>query len=157
DPQELERVQTRAAALERLHRKYGPDLLEHLQTVRREMDSIGLTETKKDDLRSRINQLREEYSKASASLSRKRRAAAKGLESAVERELKSLAMPHARFAITWTDLTPGGASGIDRPELLISPNPGEELQPVEKIASGGELSRVMLALRTQLALDGSKK
>src|SRR2546421_6715364 len=104
DPQELERAQTRSAELERLHRKYGPDLLQHLQKVRREMDSIGLTETKKDALRSRITGLQDEYSAASASLSKKRRSAGRKLESAVERELKALAMPHARFSITWTDV-----------------------------------------------------
>ncbi len=157
DPQELERAQSRLAELERLHRKYGPDLLEHLQKVRREMDSIGLTETKKDELKGTIDRLRQEYSQAAASLSRKRRAASKKLEEAVERELKSLAMPNARFMITWVDVSPGRASGIDRPELLISPNPGEEPRPMEKIASGGELSRVMLALRTVLAVDDSQK
>ena len=157
DPQELERAQSRLAELERLHRKYGPDLLEHLQKVRREMDSIGLTETKKDQLKGKIAQLRQEYSQAAASLSRKRRAASKKLEGAVERELKSLAMPNARFMITWADVSPGRASGIDRPELLISPNPGEDPRPLEKIASGGELSRVMLALRTILAVDESAK
>src|SRR5262249_18559212 len=61
DPQELERLQTRLAELERLHRKYGPDLLEHVQKVRREMDSIGLTETKKDELRAKISAIRKEY------------------------------------------------------------------------------------------------
>jgi DNA repair protein RecN (Recombination protein N) len=157
DPQELERAQTRLAALERLHRKYGPDLLEHVQKVRREMDSIGLTEAKKDELRTRIMELREEYSRVSAVLSNTRRASGRRLESAVERELRSLAMPHARFAIGWTDVQPGRATGIDRPELLISPNPGEEPRPLEKIASGGELSRIMLALRTELAVDGTKK
>jgi DNA repair protein RecN (Recombination protein N) len=157
DPQELERAQTRLAELERLHRKYGPDLLQHLQKVRREMDSIGLTETKKDELRIQIKGLQEEYSRTSALLSKTRRTASKRLESAVERELKSLAMPHALFSIMWTDVSPGRATGVDRPELLISPNPGEEPRPLEKIASGGELSRVMLALRTVLAVDGSKK
>jgi DNA repair protein RecN (Recombination protein N) len=157
DPQELERAQSRLAELERLHRKYGPDLLEHLQKVRREMDSIGLTETKKDDLKDKIDRLRQEYSQAAASLSRKRRTASKKLEEAVERELKSLAMPNARFMIKWVDVSPGRAVGIDRPDLLISPNPGEEPRPLEKIASGGELSRVMLALRTVLAVDDSEK
>ena len=157
DPQELERVQTRLAELERLHRKYGPDLLDHLQKVRREMDSIGLTETKKDELHAKIAGLRKEYSEAAISLSRKRRAASKKLEAATERELKSLAMPHARFTIRWADVVPGRASGIDRPELLISANPGEEPWPLEKIASGGELSRVMLALRTILAVDRPHK
>src|SRR6267142_1680119 len=99
DPQELERVQARLAELERLHRKYGPDLLDHLQKVRREMDSIGLTETKKEELKRKITALRQEYSAAAVSLSRKRRSASKKLETAVERELKSLAMPHARFTV----------------------------------------------------------
>lgn len=157
DPQELERIQARLADLERLHRKYGPDLLEHLQKVRREMDNIGLTETKKEELQAKIGVLRTEYSAAAASLSKKRRGASKKLEAAVERELKSLAMPHARFTIVWTGITPGRASGTDRPELLISPNPGEEPRPLEKIASGGELSRVMLALRTVLAVDRPHK
>jgi DNA repair protein RecN (Recombination protein N) len=157
DPQELERVQTRLAELERLHRKYGPDLLDHLQKVRREMDSIGLTESKKDELAAKIAGMRQQYAEAAAALSKKRRSASKKLEAAVERELKSLAMPHARFAIRWSDVTPGRAAGIDRPELLISANPGEEPWPLEKIASGGELSRVMLALRTVLAVDRSRK
>lgn len=157
DPQELERVQARLAALERLHRKYGPDLLDHLHKVRREMDSIGLTETKKEELQTKIAELRAEYTEAARSLSKKRRAASKKLESGVERELKSLAMPNARFTIAWSDVTPGRATGVDRPDLLISPNPGEELRPLEKIASGGELSRVMLALRTILAVDRRHK
>lgn len=157
DPQELERVQARLAELERLHRKYGPDLLEHLQKVRREMDSIGLTETKKEELQQQIAAVRQQYDEAAGSLSKKRRAASRELEAVIERELHSLAMPHARFNIRWSDLTPGRASGIDRPELLISPNPGEEPRPLEKIASGGELSRVMLALRTVLAVDRADK
>jgi DNA repair protein RecN (Recombination protein N) len=157
DPQELERLQARLSELERLHRKFGADLLDHLQKVRREMDSIGLTETKKGELQQKIKELREEYSAAAAALSKKRRTASKKLESAVERELKSLAMPHARFSIAWKDVSPGRASGVDSPDLLISANPGEEPRPLEKIASGGELSRIMLALRTVLAVDRTHK
>jgi DNA repair protein RecN (Recombination protein N) len=157
DPRELERVQTRLAELERLHRKYGPDLLEHVHKVRREMDSIGLTETKKEELQAEISGIRQQYAETTLQLSKKRRAASKKLEAAVEQELRSLAMPQARFTVAWTDVSPGRASGIDRPELLISANPGEELRAVEKIASGGELSRVMLALRTVLAVDDPRK
>ena len=157
DPQQLEQAQARLAELERLHRKYGPDPLEHLHNVRRELDSIGLTETKKDGLQIRLAALKKEYAEAAALLSSKRRAASKGLESAVERELKSLAMPQVRFVIAWQDVSPGRARGIDRPELLISPNPGEEPRPLERIASGGELSRVMLALRSVLAVDRPQK
>ena len=157
NPQELERAQTRLAELERLHRKYGPDLLAHLQKVRREMDSIGLTETKKVQLLARIAGLQEDYVQAARSLSKKRRTASKRLELAVERELKSLAMPNARFVIVWTDVSPGRSAGVDRPDLSMSANPGEEVQPLEKVASGGELSRVMLALRTVLAVDRPQK
>ena len=157
DPQELERVQARLAELERLHRKYGPDLLDHLQKVRREMDSIGLTEAKKEQLQAKISDLRQQYNQAATELSKKRRTASKRLEGAVEREFKSLAMPHARFTIAWTDISPGRAAGVDRPELLISANPGEQPWPLEKIASGGELSRLMLALRTVLATDRTQK
>jgi DNA repair protein RecN (Recombination protein N) len=157
NPDELERLQSRLAVLERLHRKYGPDLLIHLQKVRREMDSIGLTETKKEELQGKISVVRQQYHEVSAQLSKKRRAASKKLEASVERELHSLAMPHARFTIAWNDVAPGRASGIDRPELMISANPGEEPWPLEKIASGGELSRVMLALRTVLAVDRAQK
>jgi len=157
DPRELERVQTRLAELERLHRKYGPDLLEHVDKVRREMDSIGLTETKKEQLQAEISGIRQQYTETALQLSKKRRAASKKLEAAVEQQLRSLAMPHARFMVAWTDVSPGRASGIDRPELLISANPGEEPRALEKIASGGELSRVMLALRTVLAVDDTRK
>ncbi len=157
DPQQLEQAQARLAELERLHRKYGPDLLEHLHKVRRELDSIGLTETKKDELQIRLAALKKEYAEAASLLSGQRRTASKSLESAVERELKSLAMPQARFVIAWQDVSPGRASGIDRPELLISPNSGEEPRPLERIVSGGELSRVMLALRSVLAVDRPQK
>jgi DNA repair protein RecN (Recombination protein N) len=156
NPQELEKLQTRLAELERLHRKYGPDLLEHFQKIRREMDSIGLTEVKKEELQVKISALQQHYTEAASRLSKKRRQACKKLEASVERELHSLAMPHSRFSIAWTAV-PGRATGIDRPELLISANPGEDPWPLDKIASGGELSRVMLALRTVLAVDQVQK
>ena len=157
DPQQLERLQSRLAELERLHRKYGADLLDYLQKVRREMDSIGLTETKKGELQEKISRLRQEYSDAATALRKKRHVASRKLEAAVGRELRSLAMPQARFEIQWTEVNPGRVTGIDKPELLISANPGEEPRPIEKIASGGELSRVMLALRTVLAVDRPHK
>jgi DNA repair protein RecN (Recombination protein N) len=121
------------------------------------MDSIGLTESKKEQLQAKIADLRQEYSVLAGQLSKRRRGTSKKLEAAVERELHSLAMPNARFRISWADMAPGRASGIDRPELLISANPGEEPWPLERIASGGELSRAMLALRTVLAVDHRQK
>src|SRR5262249_36138896 len=135
DPRELERVQTRLAELERLQRKYGPDLLDHLQKVRREIDNIGLTEDKKEDLQGKLTALHRQYEKSASELSRRRRQATKTLESSVERELKSLAMPHARFVIRWEDVRPGRASGFDLPEFQISTNPGEEPMPLKSVAS----------------------
>jgi DNA repair protein RecN (Recombination protein N) len=157
NPQELERLQSRLAELERLHRKYGPDLLGHLQKVTGEMDSMGLAETQKDTLLQQIANLREDYNKVAQTLSRKRRAASAKLETQVVRELKSLAMPNVRFEVQWTDVTPGRSRGIDRADFMISANPGEDLRLLEKVASGGELSRIMLALRTVLVVDEASK
>ena len=157
NPAEQERLQSRLAELERLHRKYGPDLLGHLDKVNGEVDSMGLAEAQKDKLVQQLTVLREDYNKVARSLSRKRRAASAGLQTQVVRELKSLAMPNVRFEVQWSDVTPGRSRGIDRADFLISANPGEELRPLEKVASGGELSRVMLALRTVLVVDEAAK
>jgi DNA repair protein RecN (Recombination protein N) len=157
NPQELERVQFRLAELERLHRKYGRDLLGHLEKVLGEMDSMGLAEAQKDKLLQQIASLREDYNKVAQMLSQKRRTASAKLEAQVVRELKSLAMPNVRFEVQWSDVTPGRARGIDRADFLISANPGEDLRPLDKVASGGELSRIMLALRTVLVVDEHSK
>src|SRR5882724_5346474 len=157
DPGELERLQSRLAELERLQRKYGSDLTGHLDRVQAEMDSIGLTESRKEELGQKLSALEQQYSKAAQALSRKRRAASKKLEDLVVGELKSLAMPTVRFEVRWSDVTPGRSTGIDRAEFHISANTGEEPRPLEKIASGGELSRIMLALRTVMTSDRGQK
>jgi DNA repair protein RecN (Recombination protein N) len=156
NPQEVERLQSRLAELERLHRKYGPDLLEHLAKVNGEMDSMGLAEAQKDKLLQQIASLREAYNKDALALSRKRRAASPKLERQIIDELKSLAMPNVRFQVHWSDVAPG-SRGIDAAEFRISANPGEDLRALEKVASGGELSRIMLALRTVLVVDETGK
>jgi DNA repair protein RecN (Recombination protein N) len=156
DPGEIERLQSRLSELERLHRKYGPDLLAHLETVNEEMDSLGLLESQKDKLSGEIAGLRAEYGKVARELSKKRRSASAKLETQVVRELKSLAMPNARFEVGWSETSPGGVQGIDRAEFLISANPGEDPRPLDRIASGGELSRIMLALRTILGMAGEQ-
>ena len=157
NPQEVERLQSRLAELERLHRKYGPDLLEHLAKVNGEMDSMGLAETQKDKLLQQIASLREAYNKDALTLSRKRRAASGKLQRQIIDELKSLAMPNVRFQVKWSDVAPGRSRGIDAAEFQISANPGEDLRALEKVASGGELSRIMLALRTVLVVDEAGK
>ena len=157
NPQEVERLQSRLAELERLHRKYGPDLLEHLAKVNGEMDSMGLAEAQKDKLLQQIASLREAYNKDALTLSRKRRAASGKLERQIIDELKSLAMPNVRFQVKWSDIAPGRSRGVDAAEFQISANPGEDLRALEKVASGGELSRIMLALRSVLVVDEAGK
>ena len=156
DPAELEHLQGRLAELERLHRKYGPDLLAHLTKVSRELDNLGLTESKKADISRQLTELRDNYARAAGELRTTRHRVSRTLEQSVTGELRSLAMPSAGFSIRWKPVEPS-ATGIDRPVLLLAPNPGEEPAPLSQIASGGELSRIMLALRTVLAVDGGNK
>jgi DNA repair protein RecN (Recombination protein N) len=157
DPRELDRLQARLADLERLQRKYGPDLLAHLEMVNAEIEGMGQTESRREELTAAIEKVEEGYAKAARALSAKRRPAAKRLEALIDRELKSLAMPHAHVSVAWEDVSPGNANGIDHAELRLAANPGEEARPLERVASGGELSRVMLALRTVLVGEGGGK
>ncbi len=157
DPEEMENGQARLAELERLHRKYGPDLIHHLGKVLEELDSIGLTETKRSEVEERLAATCKDYDEAARELSVTRRKRSGEFGRAVREEIRSLAMPQADFDIRWETLTPGRATGIDRPALLLAPNPGEEAAILSEIASGGELSRTMLALRAVLAVDGRDK
>jgi DNA repair protein RecN (Recombination protein N) len=108
DPKELERIQSRLAELERLHRKYGPDLLAHLDKVTREMDSMGLTEHQKDTLMQRVAALRVDYDKAARALSRKRRAASESSRSMWSRTEVPCHAPRS-ISRSWTDVIPGRA------------------------------------------------
>jgi DNA repair protein RecN (Recombination protein N) len=154
DTGELDALQRRLLDLERLHRKYGDDLLAHLETVIQEMDTIGLRESRRDEVSQQLFDLRKRYVEVAGELSRSRKAVCPALAGQVTREIRSLAMPAADFSIEWTILDPGRASGIDEPRFVLAPNPGEESGPLSQIASGGELSRTMLALRTVLTRDG---
>lgn len=150
DPARLEAVEARLAVLDRIKRKYGPslqDVLRFLEQVRRELASMESAEEQVHQLRAERDRLASEYEKLAQELSRRRLEAAGELERAVEAELATLAMPRARFQVA---LTRGSwnAYGIDRVEFLFSANPGEEPRPLDKVASGGEISRVALALKT---------
>jgi DNA repair protein RecN (Recombination protein N) len=154
-PERLAEVEDRLAQLDRLKRKYGP-LLENVIALGAELERKLCEMENKDEvlrgLRIELTKAAEQYLEAAQAISRQRYEAARQLEKLVEREINELAMK-ARFKSeisgsqhesNWTP------SGFDQVTYLISANPGEPLGPVEKIASGGELSRVMLALKTSV-------
>ena len=154
-PDRLAEVEDRLAALDRLKRKYGPSLEEVIATGAEIEGKLNEMENKDEVLRKlRLDLARaaEHYLQAARCLSRRRYEAAGKLEKQVESGVNELAMK-ARFKVEVSGSDEEGnwaARGFDAVQYLISANPGEPLGPVEKIASGGELSRVMLALKTTI-------
>jgi DNA repair protein RecN (Recombination protein N) len=153
NPGRLEEVETRLAAIDRLKRKYGrsiPEILGFLEEVRRQIESAENTGERMERLRKERKRLAAEFERLAAELTECRRAAARGLERKVEAELAQLAMERTVFRV---DLAPAAWSehGADAAEFLVSPNAGEDPRPLEKVASGGEISRIALALKTCLA------
>jgi DNA repair protein RecN (Recombination protein N) len=159
DPARLDAIETRLAALEKLRRKYGATLEEVIafhQDVARNLSAVESSGERRAALAKEVAALTTGYESAAGRLSKLRREAARRLAKSVEGELASLAMEKTRVEIR---VTPAewSAAGADAVEILISPNVGEELKPLEKIASGGELSRVALALKTCIAPARAEK
>ena len=159
DPGRLEEVESRLAALEKLKRKYGAsveEVLVFLEDVRIQLAAVEHSSERREGLRKEVARLAAEYESASAKLSAVRKDAARQLAKRVEQELASLAMEKTSVEIRVT-ATAWSESGADAVEIFISPNVGEEPKPLEKIASGGELSRVALALKTCTAPSRASK
>jgi DNA repair protein RecN (Recombination protein N) len=157
NPQRLEEVEDRLAALDRLKRKYGPalpDVLAHLQTVTRQLAELESSDELARAAQQEIEAATARYRQLAEELSARRKSAAVRLEKSVARILAELAMENTVFRVHFApppDGEEGSAwkpAGFDRLEFLISPNPGEPLRPADQVASGGELSRLMLALKT---------
>lgn len=151
-PEHLAEVEDRLVLLDRLKRKYGPTLEQVIQFGAEVSGKLSEVENKDEilgQLRAELAQAAEEYLRAAKALSKTRAAAARRLEKLVESEINDLAMKSAfRIEITSSvEESNWGASGIDQVVYMISTNPGEPLRQLEHIASGGELSRVMLALK----------
>ncbi len=157
-PESLEAVEERLDVIDKLKRKYGPgipEVLAHLEATRVEEKELISGQEKLEGLDREVTERFEGYSAKARRLSALRAGRAPELERLVEKEIALLGMKKAKFR---ADVRTGPASlsdpssirdeGTDDVEFLISPNPGEELRPLRKIASGGELSRVMLALRS---------
>jgi DNA repair protein RecN (Recombination protein N) len=154
-PERLAELEDRLALLHRLKRKYGPTLAEVIafgEDVRRKLTEMGNKDEVLRELRAKLAAAADEYKKAARSVSRKRTEAGRKLEKLVEAEVNDLAM-RASFRIAveeneadehWTSL------GINDVTYLIATNAGETMRPLEQIASGGELSRVMLALKASV-------
>ena len=158
-PEHLAQVEDRLALLDRLKRKYGPTLEEVIQfgaDVSRKLSEIENKDEILRQLRSELAKAAGKYLRAAGTLSKKRLEAAARLEKLVEGEIYDLAMRSA-FRIEMTSSEEEGnwtASGIDQVVYMIGTNPGEPLRQLEHIASGGELSRVMLALKASVEAGG---
>ena len=167
NPKRLNEVETRLGLLATLKKKYGSDeeaVLAFAEQAREKLDNISHAEERIAEMEEMEEKLLLQLAEAASRLSESRSAAAETLSSAVEKELADLKMAGARFSASITrkpdeagvDLGDGEkvrftGSGVDHVEFLIAPNPGEGLKPMVKIASGGETSRLMLALKNVLA------
>jgi DNA repair protein RecN (Recombination protein N) len=165
-PGRLDEIESRLALIERLKRKYGATVDEILafgERCRRELQGEGSPEERQKELEAERSRAAEVYLEKARALSQQRRREAPLLARKVEAELALLAMERTRFQVrfepeavsadsaTWTE------RGLERAEFLLSPNPGEELRPLARIASGGELSRILLALESVAHDGGSGK
>ncbi len=157
-PARLQQAEERLAQLERLKRRYGPtlaDVLARHRALADELADLDQGDTRLATLTTEQGAARDGYLSAARALSGERRRAARDLAGALERQLQDLAMEATRFEVRFNDAplpeTAWSASGIDAAEFYVSPNPGEDLRPLARVASGGELSRIMLAIKTLTA------
>ena len=150
NPARLEEVDNRLAALGKLKRKYGAtiaEVLSFLDEVKKQIAAVESAEERMRELRESRRKLAEIYEAAAKKLSAARQSGGKELARRVEKELASLAMERTVFQVDREE-APWSETGIDRVRFLVSPNRGEEPRPLEHVASGGELSRIALALKT---------
>jgi len=156
-PDEYDRLETKLSLLRRLEKKYATDedgLIAHLDECRKRLDDIEYSSDKVILLRKKLAQLQDETMKAAKSLSEGRKAAAKRLSTRIEDELRYLSMPSVKFEVEMLPI--GGeigfdSTGCDEVRFLMSANAGAEVGRISKIASGGELSRIMLAMKSVFA------
>ena len=169
DPTRLQAIEERLADIGRLKRKYGSTIaaiLRYRQQISHEHLALTRHEEHLEDITAELGKLRQTLKSRAVTLSDKRRQTAERLQRAIQQELHDLNMPHTVFQIACAlrhhpegDIIVGTervaltAEGIDEIEYLFSPNPGQPLKPLSRIASGGELSRVMLALKSVLVRE----
>lgn len=156
DPDRLDGIESRLATLEKLRRKYGATIEEMLAFLDDVTRNIALTESaaeRRAEIEKRQAKLATEFSEAADRLTASRRNAGTELARRVKAELKDLAMERTTFEVRVTPAT-WSVSGADSVAFYVSANVGEEPRPIEKVASGGELSRIALALKTCVTTSG---
>jgi len=159
NPMRLEEIENRLEEIDRLKRKYGStveEVLSFKHKIDEALKSFTSGEERLSQLEGRLEPLRQTVIRLGEKLSGERKKVALELKKSVERELNSLGMKKTIFEIH-IDPLPLSLKGVDRVEFLISPNVGEEVKPLAKIASGGELSRLMLAMKRILAKVGGRQ
>ena len=163
-PERLATVEARLAELEGLKRRYGPTLSEvirYQETIAEELATLGLTDKELDIITQRERERKDEFVRVAEELSLARRAAALRLTVRLQILLRKLGIPNATFETQFSSeelpQDKWSESGLDEGEFFFSANPGETVRPFARIASGGELSRVMLALKTLAPVDNVGK
>ena len=158
-PDELDRLESRLDVIYRLKKKYGPtvaDMLDYLERCRRELEQIQDADDTIQRLEKELEGARAEAGRRGEALSKARQQAARELQSRVQEELRQLDMPKVRFQVEFAPVSGEDGmdeTGLDQVQFLMSANVGEGLRPIQKVASGGELARIMLALKNVLAED----
>lgn len=153
NPERLAQIEDRLDLLKTLKRKYGEsveEILRYREELGQKLDTLENAEERLSELEAAEKAALTEVEKRAAQLTQARKKAAEPFSKGIQTELKDLAMAATRFAVA-IEPAPLSPSGGDAVEFLISPNPGEPLKPLAKIASGGELSRVMLALKSVMS------
>lgn len=158
DPELIEKVSKRLETIDRLERKYGPnldDVLNFYASAVERLESIQTGDARIDALKAELAKKDAELDEVCTLLTASRRELAQRLAQAVMQQLRDLGMGRARLEIRIESLPRPTANGLDSVEFLISANPGEPLKPMASVASGGELSRIMLALKAiSMEADG---
>jgi len=153
NPQRLEEILERKELISKLKRKYGnaiKEILNYKKEVQNKLQRLINSARSMEEISSEVKRLEEELVQGAGNLSRGRKIAAEKLKKKIEQELRELDMGRARFDV---EIEQGEirSSGMDEVRFLVAPNVGEDLKPISQIASGGEISRIMLALKTILA------
>ena len=160
DPKRLEQIEERLSLIFKLRKKYGTtvsEILEYADAAERQLEQFSGWESNRATIDAEISDLEKRIFNAGTAISDKRKKASASLQEGVESILRTLGMTGTRFLVDLSrresseTVQNSGPYGFDNIEFMISANPGEPLKPLARIASGGELSRVMLALKTVLA------